>query len=290
MSFGRKSPVVIVLALACGLTACPFPVESGSAGTSFGGEGFDIEADFVVDAEDPARSLAGIIEIDGGLILSGVNETLLTVTSLEVVRGDILISDCPGLSSLTFRNLHTVEGNVRILDNDSLQNVTMNALTTVGQSIVLDDNPALNFIRLEALADAGGVSMDSPALNEVSFASLRSISGDVFIGTAAFAPNASAVNVSLPALTRVEGDFVLVNNSQMTVASAPVLQSVGGDFVLEGNPRLTTIDFPDLEMVDGGICVCRNASLDGCDAATFAEQVQSGQSVVAEDNRTDCTD
>lgn len=279
----------LTFAAALSLSGCPFQVESGSAGSNFGPSPND-ESEFVVSGSDPADALDFVFTVEGDLVLTDITAPLLSVADLEVVRGDLIIRDNPDLSSLTFRRLSLVTGEIRIEDNPQLQNVTLNALDAADGPLFVDDNPRLSFVRTDSLRTLGGLSINSPEMNDLIFPTLETVGGDVFIGAVAFAGNTSTSEVRFDALTLVEGDFLVVNNAQLRFAVAPQLQRTEGAFVIEDNPRLATLDFPSLRRADGGVCLCGNQNLDSCAAVALAEQIQSSETVVVEDNQGECVD
>lgn len=282
----RSSAAVLVGMV---LSGCPFRVESGSAGSNFGPGPVGGDA-LVVSGDTPEDALDFVFTVEGDLILTDITAPLVSTSTLQAVQGDLIVRNNPELSSLTFRNLTFVGGDIRIEDNARLQNVTLNALEQARGSVVVDDNPVLTFIRIDGARELGGLSVNSPEMNALSFPQLETVDGDVFIGAVAFAGNTSASEVRFDALTSVAGDFMLVNNAQLRFAIAPQLRQTQGAFVLADNPRLSTIDFPALVVADGGVCVCDNQSLDGCEAVALAEQIASEEAIVVEGNRSECID
>ncbi|EPE29576.1 L [Glarea lozoyensis ATCC 20868] len=138
------------------------------------------------------------------------------------IYGDLIISSS-GIQDLDFFNFGTFNQaqNVRIVSNKDLRTINLTTLEEA-QSIHIASNGPNMIVDLPALSRANSLSLEGVSV------------------------------VSVPRLTKVDGNFVLSGNSFERFA-APAFNGVAGDIHIEDNELLSDLSLPMLTEVGGGL-------------------------------------
>ena len=156
--------------------------------------------------------------------------------------GDVLITNT-GLQNLDGISLKTV-GKFQITDNTNMKQININNLMNATDLV----NFAGNWNKLEIeLPNLGtAYNMTFRNISSVSMPSLEKLKGQLgFWGT-------EFETFSAPNLTTT-ADLTFNDNSKLTNISMPALQKVNGGFVVTRNDKLADIDLPKLSTVTGAI-------------------------------------
>ncbi|KAJ5176331.1 Protein ecm33 [Penicillium canariense] len=176
--------------------------------------------------------------------------------------GDVSIQNT-GLTDLTGISLKTV-GQFDIENNRDLKKININNLQNATDLI----NFAGNYDGLEIeLPNLGtGTNMTFRNISSISVPSLEKLTGQLgFWGTdfqtfsapnltstgdLVFNDNSQLSNISMPALTKVDGGFTIARNDKLRTIDLPKLKTVSGAIDFSG--MFNTVDLADLEDVEGG--------------------------------------
>jgi hypothetical protein len=156
--------------------------------------------------------------------------------------GDVLITNT-GLQNLNGISLKTV-GKFQITDNTNMKQININNLQNATDLV----NFAGNWNKLEIeLPNLGtAYNMTFRNISSVSMPSLEKLKGQLgFWGT-------EFQTFSAPNLTTT-ADLTFIDNAQLTNISIPALQKVNGGFVVSRNDKLSDISLPKLTTVTGAI-------------------------------------
>ncbi|OQD77114.1 hypothetical protein PENDEC_c003G04846 [Penicillium decumbens] len=156
--------------------------------------------------------------------------------------GDVLITNT-GLQNLNGISLKTV-GKFQITDNTNMKQININNLQNATDLV----NFAGNWNKLEIdLPNLGtAYNMTFRNISSVSMPSLEKLKGQLgFWGT-------EFETFSAPNLTTT-ADLTFNDNSKLTNISIPALEKVNGGFVVGRNDKLSDIDLPKLATVTGAI-------------------------------------
>jgi hypothetical protein len=169
--------------------------------------------------------------------------TALDFATTITTATDVLITNT-GLSSLQGINLKEVSS-FDINNNLDLKDITLQ-LTNLSGALNIDANGQdlkASFPNLET-----AFNLTFKNVSDVSLPSLASINATMGCFSNYFSTFAA------PNLTKVGGDLVFVDNSDLTNISLPMLTTIGGVYQISNNSKLTTINgFQALQTVNGAI-------------------------------------
>jgi hypothetical protein len=248
-------------------------------------------------------ALGCLRRVDGDLVLEGAAQlqSLVGLSALEEVGGEVRIVVCPGLLEVELPVLRAIEGGLAIDGNRALTAISgLSRLERVGGALRVSDSPRLRaIVGLEALETLGGLELlNLPALEEVrDLDRLTRLDGALRLEltrTATLAGLAMLEHITgalelreldgtlrLPALARVDG-VLSVGGDRLTAVELPALASlgalrfdfgsvrtlvlpalrtVGGDLDVRDAPLLDALELPALEVVSGTVTLTRNRSL-----------------------------
>jgi len=176
--------------------------------------------------------------------------------------GDVSIVNT-GLRTLDGISLKTV-GTFNIENNANLKTVNVNNLTNATNLINFSGNSQQLEIQFPNLGTAKNLTIRN--VKTVAIPSLEKLTGQLGFWqtnlTEFSAPNLTATadltfngntgltNVSLPALSKVDGGFIITRNDELSTILVPDLKSVTGAIDFSGT--FNTVDMSALEEVDGG--------------------------------------
>ena len=252
--------------------------------------------DFTVSDANSAAQLNGYSEIQGSLIVSDSGADSLTLATLVIVDGDVIIDNSAiqqfsapllssiagqlhvkndgALASLALPQLVSTGDQVDIEEDSSLTSFDLSSLTTVGGNVVLSADPSLTTIALPKLTSTGAQSSFTPefdierddVLTAIDVSQLANEAGNLYISN-----NASLPSLSLPALTSIGGVVDLENDTIATSISiaGPFLVTVQGNFFISNQPALTTLSLPSVQQVNGTVELDGDAALASIDFANL---------------------
>lgn len=177
-------------------------------------------------AESPALVTVDLSQLTqtGGLSIDAAQGQLTTVTlpRLSTVGGGLAIT-APRLTTLDLSQLGSTTGDLTLTGGDDagLTAVDLPRLASVGRSLAIRQLPALLSVSAPLLATSHGVALES-------------------LGPTRTTPTTTVkLQLSLPALTQVDGPLALESLPSLDRLSLPVLQRVEGPLALRqlGTPR-----------------------------------------------------
>ncbi len=185
--------------------------------------------------------LSGLESVARDLVVRGGDVRLLADRLLSI-GGDLRIERTVG--TLDLAGLRTVDGDARF-ESSILEVLSIAALRRVGDDLIFEDSSGAGFVALDLpLLESvpGRLTFDNiEGLTSVSAAALP------LVGTLSVNRNASLSFLGLRRLARIEGDFELTHNGELTVVF-DALTSVAGDLDIADNstmngrlPKLTDI-------------------------------------------------
>jgi len=186
--------------------------------------------------------------VSGDLVIQGDALTEISLSTLEFVGGDFLVSDLPNLLALSVDNLETVEGEINITDNPALQTASWSELCDVGLSIVVINNAQLTTLNLASLM----------TVNDALASGRTSGSGNLGMDVKS---NASLTSLELGALTTLVGPLTIGDNASLARVEMNQTQTIGGGVTISYNPFLDTIGLDGLKTIAGGLTLMENPVL-----------------------------
>lgn len=219
---------------------------------------------------DSMVSIGGSISIDSG----GTATLALALPALQTIAGNVTaifekgvtsidlpqLQQCggtlelltpAGLTEVSLPRMLSVGGDIWISDAQALVAVDVGALTTVGGAMTIERAPALSTLPVAALHDVGSgqtfpslsIELLETALQDLDFASLHSVSKEIFLGE-----NPMLRTVQFPNLTTAE---TLAADALDSIA-APQLTAVqgchlGGSFHTFDLGALQSVDFLEID-------------------------------------------
>jgi len=185
--------------------------------------------------------LSGLESLARDLVVRG-GDVRPVADRLLTIGGDLRIERARG--SIDLSGLRTVEGDARF-ESSVLDVLSIGALRRVGDDLIFEDSSGDGLVALDlALLESvpGRLTFDNiDGLTSVSAAALPQV------GTLSVNRNSSLSFLGLRRLARIEGDFELTHNGELTVVF-DALTAVAGDLHIDSNramngllPKLTDV-------------------------------------------------
>ncbi|KAI0098619.1 hypothetical protein GGR51DRAFT_537762 [Nemania sp. FL0031] len=179
-------------------------------------------------------------------------EKLVTVSNLNVEATYLsgFKPDYPNYDGTSFYygGLGQLEmaDNIRVVNNLRMDEIVFESLKTISGSLIVGSN--FNFLNSRGKRDANSLLVSLPALESI---------GNVIIYDEDIARGNPEGKIDLPILGHVFGDFNVTNIGGISEISVPALTDVDGGLYILGNKALKNLDFPELRRVnhvfiDGG--------------------------------------
>merc|ERR1711977_735117 len=215
--------------------------------------------------------LSGLKHIKGGgLLVSDTTNlaSLAPLENLEVIDGDLGISDNEALTEIPLPSLTEVSWYLDVRDNDVLASVSLPKLNSAGSSVriqMLPTEEALNFFAGFSVASVGGdIPFEWIVATDAEIAELaQQISSDGILDTqnATIVITANVTDLTpLSGLKHIKGGKLDVSDTTKLVSLAPLenLEVVDGDLVISDNEALTDVSLPSLTEVGRDLRVSDN--------------------------------
>ena len=185
--------------------------------------------------------------------------------TLTHITGNLVISDCTGLSQISYlSSLTTVRGDLSITSNDALTDVNgLSSLTTIGGNLTIQYNNALTDVSgLSGLTTLGGgldITSNAALFNVNGLSSLTTVGGDLTIRGNDALPDMNG----LTSLASVGGGLSIRDNAALINAGGlSNLTTMGGDLYISSNDALTDINgLSSLTTVGGFLIIVENDAL-----------------------------
>jgi Leucine-rich repeat (LRR) protein len=206
-----------------------------------------IEGDVLVRNTVDLRGLAGCTEILGNVTVTSSRLTgLQGLEALQHIGGNLVIDDCPSLSSIAeLSSLEAIDGNLELSNLPALTSLTgLESLGTVGGNLVVLVTGLAALSALSSLTAIGGdVQVGLSPVSSLAPLTSLALTRDIFLVNL---PNlAGAVEFGAVVTARSLPFFDL---PLVTEVSFPSLLSVTS-FDAATLPSLTSLNFPNAEFV-----------------------------------------
>ena len=113
---------------------------------------------------EEATELQCLCEVDGDLVVSGVQIAEVLLPELARVGGSVFVQDVPELEGLVLPALTELDGGLYLEGLDELKEVHLEALPLMGGSLSVREAMTLELLRLPALAQVGSLELEGLAL------------------------------------------------------------------------------------------------------------------------------
>ena len=221
---------------------------------------------------------------EGSGVVARENPSLRRFVMPNLVEsGSIEFSDSGLEGTLDFSSLEALRGHLLIRRNDNLQDIRLDSLVETGQELIVVDNASLETIRLDSLESVswymsfGGNSN----LRELHLPELNYLYGFLSING-----NDSLNRVEAPRLESVgdpdtaqylRSSMRVTDNPQLSEIAFDSLVAVGQQFRIERNDGITDLDgFSSLRVVRGNLSVHDNRMLSDMTGLNGLESVGMG--------------
>ena len=188
--------------------------------------------------------------------------TLDTVADIELIDGDLIVTNNPKLIGATFTKLNKVEGAVRVTNNTALTRLDLTQLADLG--------------RLEVTTN--------PVLGTISGLAATMIRGDVTIrGNRALTSLGTMGSLGL-----ISGALTIDDNDALTTVGAftTSMHYVTGVVTITGNAALTDLGQVGHMLGIGALTITDNGQLSSCRAVEVAECVSTSGSITIRNNKS----
>jgi hypothetical protein len=187
------------------------------------------------------------------LTIGGVSDTF-TSTTTTIVTGDLTIVGTTA-TVIDISSLATVGGDVQVSGNTSATVIDMSSLATVGGDVEVSGNTSATVIDMSSLATVGGdVEISgNTSVTVIDMSSTTTVGGDVEVGG-----NTSATLIDMSLTGTVGGDIIISGNTSATAIDMGSLTTVGGNVEVSGNTTATSIDMSSTATVSGDVTVVDN--------------------------------
>lgn len=180
-----------------------------------------------------------IIEGDLNVFFSTL-EDLDALQNIKEIRGNLIISDSPNLTSLIgLRRLNTIGGSLIVSDNNSLHDLSgLDSLARIDGNLIIENN--LNLQSIKAIENLSKIK-----------STLR-ISGNSIIDS-----------ISLTSLTDTISSIDITNNSELHhIYIDGNLKSIEGPLRIDINPNLLALEgFSTLKNINNNLAILNNSEL-----------------------------
>lgn len=107
------------------------------------------KGDIVVVTQQDLDQVRSCKSYSGNIVIDNSGAPDLKLNGVELLEGDLIISNNNGLQNLAFPKLQGINGQLKLLNNKLLKKVDMNQLYAI-QSLEVSVHPALNDLRFPA--------------------------------------------------------------------------------------------------------------------------------------------
>ncbi|ORX44450.1 hypothetical protein DM01DRAFT_1398816 [Hesseltinella vesiculosa] len=246
---------------------------------------------------------------NGTLTVSGSDGANLILDGIEEIGGNLIVMSNPGLVTFSAPQLTKVTGEIKIANQTSLGKLQLPSLVEA-KSLTLAVLPVLENldfpkglkkvqemniqdIRATSITGFKAEAMDSfmlisnNYLSQFDFSTVKSVSGTLEVASNGVSLDFQAKklasvkraafhnlkSVSLPALSKVDGDIIFKNN-EFTSLALDSLSSVNGTVQLVSNEKLKEVSFKKLARIGGAFSVGNNTELTTLDGFPMLEAVE----------------
>ncbi|SAM01908.1 hypothetical protein [Absidia glauca] len=271
--------------------------------------------DLKVKSQEDLEAIKGCQSYSGNILVDQTGIADLKLNGVEMLQGDLTISNNDGLQRISFPKLQGVNGQIRLLNNKALSGLDMPLLTAL-RNFELSVHPALNEVKFPAgltqveqfsIADTTVVRLEGLKmsvikdmaitnniyLKQLSVGNLTKIAGSLTVSANSPALNAdfngvqgmkmgtfrNLAGISLKELRQVSGDISFITNT-FTTLELPSMTGIAGTLTITDNMRLDNLSLPSLTHLGGALSVAGNNELTTVNAFPRLEEVDGTLDIV----------
>lgn len=227
---------------------------------------------FITGNDIDTIQLTGLQAVYGDLRVNNTKALTFNAPTLQLVSGELLISDSTGLSNLNLAQLSTV-GLLYLNALPELETTGLTTGITSADSITVANTgltslDGINVFKLKTLDVNNNDEISSFNLGLQQVTDSLSINYNSQSLEVKLNQLTSAKNVALQAissvlarnLTSVNGSLSLTRN-EMDSFDFPALTTIGNSLTIDENDSLEEFDFPQLQLIGGALNIIENEKL-----------------------------
>ncbi|KAF7729509.1 hypothetical protein EC973_004183 [Apophysomyces ossiformis] len=244
----------------------------------------------------------------GTISIENTGAADIKLDGIELLEGDLTVSDNSALTRLTMPALEAVNGAIKLQNNKLLNTLDMRKLAAL-RSFEISVHPALNLLSFPSgLSQADRLMVTDTTVTQINGLKLSSISdmvisNNIYLkslavgnltqlkGSLTVTANSQALNLDFSSLlalndgsfrnlagidfsnlNRISGDISFISNTFSSL-SLPKLAEVAGTLTLSNNGQLSNLSMPQLRHLGGALSVGGNQRLEIIDAFPSLEEV-----------------
>ena len=215
------------------------------------------------DTATDLSDVSCLFSLTGSLVIQGENLETIELPDLHSVGDDLVIEGLNSLTELSMNSLEIVGGSLLVSNNPYLQVANWDVICDVGTSIVIRENAnlqVLNLVSLERvqLALTTGRTQGNPSYTvdisqnpELEILDLSNV--EMMDTSFVISNNASLTQILLDKASMLAGELKIIDNTALTTINFEQLNHVGGSLTLSNNNELMSQekDFANLQSIAG---------------------------------------
>lgn len=163
--------------------------------------------DLKVKSQEDLEAIRGCQSYSGNILVDQTGMVDLKLQGVEMLQGDLTISNNDGLQRISFPKLQGVNGQVRLLNNKALSGLDMPLLTAL-RNFELSVHPALNEVKFPA----GLAQVEQFSVADTTVVRLEGLKMSV-IKDMSITNNIYLKQLSVGNLTKIAGSLTVSANS-----------------------------------------------------------------------------
>ncbi|KAI8646614.1 hypothetical protein BD408DRAFT_449651 [Parasitella parasitica] len=265
------------------------------------------QGDIVVITQQDMDQVRNCKTYGGSILVDNSGASDLKLNGVELLEGDLTISNNNGLQRLAFPKLQGINGQLKLANNKLLSSVEMKQLYAI-RGLEVSVHPALNDLKFPAgLSQAEKIIITDTTITKIDGLKMTSvkdveISNNIYLKSLSFgnmttlgsilvsanspslhldlsqidgvreATFRNVAQISLDKLKRVSGDISFISNSFESL-DMPSTSDVSGTLTLTDNINLSNLSMPQLSHLGGALSVGGNSKLTNVNAFPNLQQV-----------------
>ena len=188
------------------------------------------------------------------------NEKLLDVEAMSVakIQGNLQLLENQKLVTSSMPNLASIKGELRFSGNSEMKVIEAPQLQTIGTILYLYQCNQVQSVSMPRLTNIGGdMRLQMDQVKTISLPLLTVIAGS----TAQVRENYQMQSMDLKSLSKVNGNFYVINNNQLKAIVFPKLSEVKGQLEINYNHQSQLISMPTLTKIKNNLQVNSNNRL-----------------------------
>lgn len=217
------------------------------------------------DTATDLTDVSCLTSLTGSLVIQGENLETIELPDLHNVGDDLVIEGLNSLTELSMNSLEIVGGSLLVSNNPYLQVANWDVICDIGTSIVIRENANLQVLNLATLErvqttlangrPTGNTEYtvdisENPELEILDLGEIKTMDTALIISN-----NASLTQILVGDTTMVGGELKIIDNSALNTIDFELLNHVGGALTLSNNVDLMSHEdnFASLRSLEGGL-------------------------------------